>query len=77
MSPVYNNIELHESLPQMIELAEKLSKCRCFLRVDFYSVNSRIYFGELTLFPATGMGKFVPDKWDKTLGDWIDLGLVK
>lgn len=76
--PIYSkNIELPESLPQMIEFAEKLSEGRCFLRVDFYSVNSRIYFGELTLFPATGMGKFVPDKWDKTLGDWIDLGLVK
>ena len=54
-------------------LAEKLGKGHPFLRVDFYNVQGKIYFGELTFFPASGFGKFVPEKWDLTLGSWLEL----
>lgn len=58
---------------EMFQLAEKLSKDIPFLRVDFYQVNSQVYFGELTFFPATGMGKWTDDKWDLELGSWLKL----
>lgn len=60
-------------IKEMFQLAEKLSKDIPFLRVDFYQVNSNIYFGELTFFPATGMGKWTDEKWDIMLGEWITL----
>ena len=65
-----------ERLEDMLELARTLSKGFPFLRVDFYYINGRIYFGELTLYPASGYGAFTPDEWDYTLGSWIDLDLA-
>lgn len=58
---------------KMIELAEELSKNICFLRVDFYEINSRIYFGELTFFPGSGFEEFSPEKYDLLLGSWLKL----
>ena len=61
----------------MIELSEKLSKNIPFVRIDFYEMNKKIYFGELTLCPAAGIGKFEPEEWDKKLGDMLDISNVK
>ena len=58
---------------QMRELAEKLSKGIPQLRVDFYEVDGKIYFGELTFAHWSGMTPFEPQEWDKTFGDWITL----
>ena len=64
---------LPENLDEMIALAEKLSGDVPFLRVDFYNIQGRIYFGELTFSPASGMGKFIPEEWDTVLGRWLQL----
>lgn len=40
---------------------------------DFYEINNKVYFGELTFFPASGLEGFAPAEWDKTLGGWIEL----
>ena len=40
---------------------------------NFYEINNKVYFGELTFFPASGMGEFVPIKWDYKLGEMIKL----
>jgi hypothetical protein len=66
-------IEPPKLLNHMISFAELLSAGIPFLRVDFYEVGGKIYFGEMTFFPAAGFGKFVPDEWDKKIGDWISL----
>ena len=72
--PDYNKkLRMPKHLEKMIELAEKLAQDISFIRVDFYEVNSKIYFGELTFFPAAGMGKFTSTEWDYTLGRWIEL----
>lgn len=65
------------NLKKMIEFAEILSKKFPFLRVDFYEIDGKIYFGELTFFPASGFGKFIPEEWDKKIGDMLDLSMVK
>lgn len=66
-------VKLPDSLDQMINLAEKLAAHHRFLRVDFYDVCGQIYFGELTFFPASGLGLFQPEEWDEILGSWIQL----
>lgn len=66
-----------EKLSEMLSLAEQLSENIPFIRVDFYIVENQIYFSELTFFPASGFEKFVPEKWDKILGDWLELPLQK
>lgn len=63
------------NIDKMIELAEILAKDIPFSRVDFYNINGKIFFGEITFFPAAGMGKFEPEEWDKVLGDWMRLPL--
>ena len=61
------------SLPLMIEIAEKLSSGHIFIRIDLYEVNGTVYFGEFTFYPASGVGKIVPEVWDKIIGEWIHL----
>lgn len=58
---------------EMVKLASALSKGYPQLRIDFYEVNGRVYFGELTLFHHGGLVPFKPKKWDKIFGDWIYL----
>ena len=62
-----------ETFAEMKELAEKLSKGIPHVRVDFYEVNGKAYFGELTFSHWSGFVPFEPPEWDKTFGDWIDL----
>ena len=65
--------EKPETFDKMRELAEKLSVGIPHLRVDFYEVDGKIYFGELTFSHWSGMMPFEPAEWDKTFGDWIEL----
>ncbi len=58
---------------EMVELAKKLSENIPFVRVDFYEVQGKIYFGEMTFYPGAGFEKFNPSEWDKKLGDWLVL----
>ena len=58
---------------KMKELAEKLSKGHAFLRVDFYEINNKIYFGELTFTPNSGLMLFKPKEYDEILGNLIEL----
>lgn len=60
-----------ETLEEMQRLAEKLSADIPFLRADFYDVDGRIYFGELTFYPASGFGKFTSEQSDQLMGKWI------
>lgn len=72
--PVPEHVEvLPPNLSDMIELAEKLSKGLPFLRVDLYNISGKIYFGELTFYPAGGVGKFTSEEWDLKLGSYIDV----
>ena len=58
---------------KMKELASELSKGIPHVRVDFYEINGKIYFGEMTFFTYSGFQKFDPIEWDKTFGDWLEL----
>lgn len=62
-----NNFDL------MKELAEKLSVGIPQVRVDFYEVDDRVYFGELTFFHWGGIKPFEPESWDYEFGKWISL----
>ena len=62
-----------EKLDEMLMLAEKLSKGIPFIRIDFYLVQGRIYFSELTFYPSSGMVGYEPPEWDQIFGEWLDL----
>lgn len=67
------NISAPSQHLKMLELASKLSKGHPFLRVDFYEVNGKVFFGELTFFPTSGFGGFNPEEWNNKFGSWIQL----
>jgi hypothetical protein len=66
-------IKKPEKLDEMMTLSEKLAKGIRFVRVDLYEVSGKVYFGEMTLFPGSGMEEFTPVKWDYELGSWLNL----
>lgn len=85
-SPEWEHLELkrpgHENpggqdrpqeLNEMLDLARQLSKGIPFLRTDFYIINNKVYFGELTFYPASGMSHFEPDIWDIQFGEKLKL----
>jgi hypothetical protein len=66
-------VERPKTFAKMIEAAAILSEGHPFLRVDLYEVRGRMYFGELTFYPASGFGSFQPAAWNEIMGDYIDL----
>lgn len=68
-----NGIARPKNYELMLELAAKLSKGIPHVRVDFYNVNGKIYFGELTFFHWSGFVPFEPEEWDYTFGSYLKL----
>ena len=65
--------EKPECFEEMKRLAAILSQDTPQLRVDFYEVDGKVYFGEMTFFHCTGMEQFHPETWNRTFGDWVKL----
>ena len=65
--------EKPENFELMKELAAKLSEGTPQLRVDFYEVDGKVYFGEMTFFHCSGWERFHPEEWDRIFGDWVVL----
>ncbi len=72
---LYNtDISKPDNYEEMIEIAEKLSEGFEYVRIDLYSVNNKIYFGEYTFSPATGIHpKFKPFELQYEWGNHIKL----
>lgn len=66
-------IKKPELLDELLRLAKILSKNLPFSRIDFYIINSKIYFGEITFFPASGFEAFEPVEADEWIGQLLDL----
>lgn len=58
---------------EMKRLAGLLSKNKEFVRVDFYLINEKIYFGELTFFDSGGFTILEPIEWEIKFGEMIDI----
>ena len=58
---------------EMVKAAEILAKGTVELRVDFYEVNGKAYFGEMTFFDGSGFEIIDPDEWDNKFGEMIKL----
>lgn len=63
-----DNIEKPQNLQKMIHLAEELGKPFKLVRIDLYSINGNIYFGEITHYPGSGKERFKPQSFDYKLG---------
>ena len=66
-------IEPPVHLDEMIKYAELLGAGIPLVRVDFYEISGKVYFGEMTFFSGGGMEPFNPEEWDRIMGDKIVL----
>ena len=60
-------------IDKMLELSKKLALNTMFSRIDLYQVGEKVFFGETTLYLASGLSKSVPDTWDYTFGRKLKL----
>lgn len=67
--PIEEQIPKPKNFELMVKYARILSKGFPHVRVDFYNLNGRIVFGELTFYNASGYTAFEPDKFDFILGE--------
>lgn len=61
----------------MLSVAQQLSSAFPFVRVDLYNIKGKIYFSELTFYPASGYMWYKPDSFDYLLGKKFILPKVK
>lgn len=62
---------------EMKRLASVLAKGKPHVRIDFYEVNGKVFFGEFTFSHWGGMKPFEPEEWDYKLGEMITLPIKK
>lgn len=65
--------KLPSNFEKMKTIAQKLSQGIPHVRIDLYSVDEIVYFGEFTFFDSSGFEKFTPNEWDEKFGEWIKL----
>lgn len=61
------------SFEKMKMFAEILGEGMPHVRIDFYEVDGKPYFGEMTFFHWSGMTPFEPEKWDRIFGSYLTL----
>jgi len=61
------------NIEKMFELASELSIGMPYVRVDLYNIGGKIYFGELTFYPQSGMDPNLLDETDRYFGSLITL----
>ena len=61
------------NLERMIEIAGELSNGFDFVRVDLYEINNKVYFSELTFFPASGFSQYKKYEHDLEIGNMLAL----
>lgn len=73
--PTNENVQIDrpEHLEEMLACARILAQDIPSVRTDFYSINGKIYFGEITFYQEGGFARFRSEAYSKKLGDWIKL----
>ena len=76
LTPHGKELDKPKDLELLIQLAEKLAAPFPYVRVDFYVIKDKIFFGELTFHHGGGYEQFTPAKWDLHYGSKIPLKQV-
>jgi hypothetical protein len=58
-------------LKELVKLASILSKGFSYVRVDFYIINEKIYFGEMTFYTSGGLEDIRPSSFEKRISSLI------
>lgn len=72
--PVFDQLpDKPQTFDQMLAFSRQLAKDYPFVRVDFYEINGKLYFGELTFYPGAGFTPFYPEEWNLIWGEKLPL----
>lgn len=69
-----NKVRKPKNFDKMIKIASLLAKNIKHVRIDFYDINGKIYFGEYTFFSSGGYEQFNSEEFNYQLGSYIDIG---
>ncbi|GHT88006.1 hypothetical protein FACS1894137_15990 [Spirochaetia bacterium] len=61
------------SFNMMKQMGHIIAEYFSYVRVDFYDVDGRLYFGEITLYHGSGFDVFVPAEYDLFYGNKLKL----
>jgi len=57
----------------LVTVVKKLAEGFPFVRVDLYNLDEKIIFGEMTFYPADGRLEFMPEEYNKIIGDYFTI----
>ncbi len=66
-------IEVPATFETMKAIGSKIAADFKYVRVDFYDVDGRLYFGEITLYHGSGFDVFTPPEYDLKYGELLNL----
>ena len=75
--PAFDGATLPEGFEKMRALSEKLAEKFPLVRVDWFEVDGKVYFSELTFTPGGAMLKIDPPEYDRRLGAALDISKYK
>lgn len=75
--PSKDDIAKPATLEKMIALSQILAMPFDYVRADWYDVEGKLYFGELTFHHDGGCRPILPKEWDYKLGSELILGAHK
>ncbi len=67
------DIEPPKSLEKMKAIGKIIAKNFPYVRTDFYDVDGKLYYGEVTLSHGSGFDKILPQTYDLKLGEMLKL----
>ena len=73
--PMAGDVEIKkpDCLDELIMLSEALGAGFRHVRVDFYIIDDKVYFGEMTFSHGSGTEKFTSNEFALEMGSWIAL----
>lgn len=66
-------VERPKRIDEMIKISKILAKDIPHVRIDFYCLDTKIYFGEMTFYHQAGYGRVYPKEFEREMGEWIKL----
>jgi len=57
----------------MLRMGKEIAKDLPYVRVDYYEVDEKLYFGEITISHGAGYDQFIPQEYDRVYGEKLIL----
>ena len=74
---IQDEVEFPEFYEEMKQMARDLAKDFPFVRVDYFVVQNKFYFAELTFTPGACMMPFNPEEYDLEWGKMLDISMLE